>query len=87
MHEFQLLHNGDSALLSFYQTVPYDLSPEGLTSGLGYMLQSGFQEVDVASGAVLFEWYSLDHVDPSASKIAPGISETSGDGRCRHLLR
>ncbi|MCJ1373344.1 hypothetical protein MMC20_004572 [Loxospora ochrophaea] len=39
-----------------------------------------FQEVDVQTQAVLFEWHSLDHVDPSLSYILPKTTEVSGDG-------
>lgn len=39
-----------------------------------------FQEVDVSSGEVIFEWHSSDHVDLSASYVLPGESEVSGNG-------
>lgn len=66
--------------MSFYQTVPYDMTPFNFTSGLGYLMESGFQEIDVESGAVLFEWYSLNHVDPSETVIQPNTSDVSGTG-------
>lgn len=66
--------------MTFYQTVPYDLSPLNITSGLGYVIDSGFQEIDVESGAVLFEWYSLNHVDILDTVIQPNTSDVSGTG-------
>jgi hypothetical protein len=86
-HEFQLVDDGEKALVSFYQTVPFDLSPLTITGGLGYVMESGFQEIDVESGDVLFEWYSLDHVGLLDTKIVPNSSDTSGLGTCRTVLR
>ena len=77
-HEFQLMDDGKTAIVSFYQTVPHDMSYFNFTGGLPYVMQSGFQEIDVASGDVLFEWYSLNHVDISESHILPNSSDVSG---------
>ncbi|KXT17395.1 hypothetical protein AC579_3853 [Pseudocercospora musae] len=79
-HEFQLMDDGKTAIVSFYQTVPHDMSYFNYTGGMPYVMQSGFQEIDVASGDVLFEWYSLNHVDISESHILPNSSDVSGFG-------
>ncbi|KAK4505016.1 hypothetical protein PRZ48_002979 [Zasmidium cellare] len=79
-HEFHLVDNGTHALVTFYQTVPFDLSPINITSGMGFLMQGGFQEIDVESGDVLFEWYSVNHVDLLDSVIQPNTSDVSGTG-------
>ena len=80
MHEFKVIHEGRSALMTQYLRRVYDMCPWGLCDGLGYIHQGAFQEVDIESGEVLFEWHSLDHVDPHESWVPPGSTETSGTG-------
>lgn len=80
MHEFKLINNGKSALMSQYLRSVYDLCPWKLCDGLGYIQQGAFQEVDVETGKVLFEWRSLDHVDPLESYVLPSTTEISGSG-------
>ncbi|THV85390.1 hypothetical protein D6D02_08023 [Aureobasidium pullulans] len=80
MHEFQLLNDGDTAILSAYQIVPFDLSYFNITTGLGWLSEGVFQEVNVTTGEVLFEWFSTNHVDPSESQITPNSTDTGGDG-------
>lgn len=65
LHEFQLTPRG-TAFISAYQRVPRDLGGVGgPTHGFAY--DSVVQEVDVATGKVVFEWHSLDHVRLSES--------------------
>ncbi|HMJ01165.1 MAG TPA: arylsulfotransferase family protein [Gaiellaceae bacterium] len=59
-HEFLLTPQG-TALMTIYHDVPYDLSPVGGPAD-GVAVDGIVQEIDVASGRVLFEWHSLDHV-------------------------
>lgn len=80
MHEFRVIEDGKSALMTQYLRSVYDLCPWNLCDGLGYIQEGAFQEVDVDSGKVLFEWRSLDHVDPSESWVDPGTTEISGSG-------
>ncbi|KIW48141.1 uncharacterized protein PV06_00760 [Exophiala oligosperma] len=80
MHEFKLIEDGKSALLTQYLRSVYDLCPWNLCDGLGYIQEGAFQEVDVDSGKVVFEWRSLDHVDPSESYVDPSTTEISGTG-------
>ncbi len=59
-HEFRLTQEG-TALITIYNAVTRDLSSVGgSTSGL--VIDGVVQEIDIASGKVLFEWHSLDHV-------------------------
>lgn len=79
-HDFKLLNDGASALLVAFETVPYDLTAYGVTTGQGWVVQGAFQEVDVETGEVLFEWRSLDHVDPSVSYVRPNTTNVAGNG-------
>lgn len=80
MHEFQLINDGKSAIVSAYQTIPYDLTGYNVTNGLGWLQEGVFQEIDVETGEVMYEWFSTNHVDPSASFVGVGASDISGDG-------
>jgi Arylsulfotransferase (ASST) len=65
LHEFLLTPRG-TALLTAYNTVGADLSAVGgPTSGL--VVDGIVQEIDVATGDLVFEWHSLDHVDVDRS--------------------
>ncbi len=64
-HEFALTPQG-TALITIYHQVPYDLSSVGGPAD-GSVLDGVVQEIDVATGKVLFEWHSLDHVPLSDS--------------------
>jgi hypothetical protein len=59
-HEFALTPEG-TALITIYHAVPYDLSSVGGPVN-GQVLDGIVQEIDVATGKVLFQWNSLDHV-------------------------
>jgi hypothetical protein len=80
MHEFSLLPDGKSALMTQYLRSVHDLCIFGICNGLGYINQGAFQEVEVETGKVLFEWRSLDHIDPSESYVGPSTTEISGTG-------
>ena len=64
-HEF-LISPQDTALITIYNPVPWDLSPLGGPKD-GRVWEGIVQELDIESGEVLFEWRSLEHV---------GIEET-----------
>jgi hypothetical protein len=82
MHEFMLINNGKSALMTQYIRSVYDLciEPWNLCDGLGYIQSGVFQEVHVDTGKVIFQWNSLDHVDPHESWVPPSSTEISGSG-------
>lgn len=67
LHEFQLTENG-TALLTAYFSKPADLSAYGIKDGL--LWDSGFQEIDLETGELLFEWRASDHYLPTDS-LAP----------------
>jgi len=59
-HEFQLTDRGTALMIS-YHVVPWDLSElRGRRDGI--VEDCVVQEVDVASGAVLFEWHTLGSI-------------------------
>ncbi|QIN85366.1 ArsR family transcriptional regulator (plasmid) [Rubrobacter tropicus] len=68
-HEF-LITARDTALLVIYGPARRDLSAVGGAPD-GAVLEGVIQEIDVASGEVLFEWHSLEHVDVSESYRRP----------------
>lgn len=85
MHEFRMTphSNGTTVLMTIYQPRTYDLTTNPsfkIKNGMGWIVEGVFQEVDIETGRVVFEWRSLDHVDPSVSYIYPGTTDTSGDG-------
>lgn len=73
LHEFVITAQ-DTALITAYRTVKADLSAVG-GSGQGQTLEGIVQEIDIATGAVLFEWHSLQHVG-----IEESHAELSGSG-------
>ena len=72
-HEFSLTAAG-TALVTIYSAVQWDLRPVGGPQN-GTVLDGIVQEIDIASGQVLFEWHSLDHValTDSYSKYVAGV--------------
>lgn len=62
-HEFEIV-NEETALIQIYHPVPMDLSPYGALPEQQWIVDARFQELDIATGKLLFEWSSLDHVEP-----------------------
>lgn len=85
MHEFRMTphSNGTTVLMTVYQPRHYDLAANPryrVAGGMGWLVEGVFQEVDIETGKVVFEWRSTDHLDPSLSYTFPGTTDTSGDG-------
>ena len=68
LHEFQLTPRG-TAFITAYNEVAADLSGVGGPKR-GFVDDSVVEEVDIATGRVLFEWHSIDHVPLSESTQA-----------------
>jgi hypothetical protein len=66
LHEFQLTPEGTALLTCTPPTVKRDLKPIGGPSP-GQVIESVFQEIDVASGRLIRQWKGLDHVDVGES--------------------
>jgi hypothetical protein len=79
MHEFTLTDQG-TALVSAYRQHTVDLSALGGKTN-GTILSGVVQEIDVATGEVVFEWDSLDHVPVTETKdkFAGGTPENPFD--------
>lgn len=60
LHELNITPQG-TALITIYRPTPADLSGVG-GSKHGQVLAGVAQEIDIATGKLLFEWDSLDHV-------------------------
>jgi len=68
-HEF-LITPQDTALITIYSEVPWDLSYIGGPTNSA-VLDGIVQEVDIETGKVLFEWHSLEHVALEESYFEP----------------
>jgi hypothetical protein len=73
-HEFRLTR-WNTALITIYNPVAYDLSPFGGPKD-AKVVDGIVQEIDVASGRVLFEWHSIEHVSIDESQAA--VPTTNG---------
>ncbi|KAB8339276.1 hypothetical protein FH972_022209 [Carpinus fangiana] len=78
-HEFRLINDGESALITVYQPTPWDLSRINIRSQ-GWVQDGMFQEINVATGKVVFQWNALNHIDPFTSYVYPKGSDVAGDG-------
>src|SRR5882724_10659399 len=68
-HEFRLTPQG-TALVVLNREKTADLTPFGGPAD-GKVLENGLQEIDVATGAVVHEWWSLDHVPITDTDVQP----------------
>jgi len=76
LHELVLTPEG-TALITVYRPIPADLSAAGGPVN-GTLLDSGFQEVDIATGRVLTQWNASDHVALDETYLSAATS--SGEG-------
>ncbi|KAI1177861.1 Arylsulfotransferase-domain-containing protein [Nemania sp. FL0916] len=65
LHEFHITPRG-SALITIYNSVPADLSAIGGPEK-GWALDCIFQEIDIETGALVFEWSAFEHVAINAT--------------------
>ncbi len=79
-HEFRVINNGTQALMTMFRPVQFDLSQAGITDGQGWLLDGVFQNVNVTTREVLFEWHASDHVPLNNTEVLPNGSDISGDG-------
>ncbi|KAK4450189.1 ASST-domain-containing protein [Podospora aff. communis PSN243] len=77
-HEFTIV-NEETGLIEVYQPVPRDLSAWGGSPEQQWIVNAIFQELDIATGKLLFEWSSLDHVSPDEA-ILPLNPGQAGSG-------
>ncbi|KAI1374352.1 ASST-domain-containing protein [Hypoxylon crocopeplum] len=72
-HEFHII-NEETGLIQIYQPVVRDLTAWGGSAQQQWIVNAIIQELDIATGELLFEWASLDHVSPDEAilPINPG---------------
>jgi hypothetical protein len=71
-HEFHVL-NEKTAVIQIYQPVPRDLTEWGASEDQQWIVNAIFQELDITTGELLFEWASLDHVSPDGKSSSLDI--------------
>src|SRR5918998_3491956 len=75
-HEF-LISPQDTALITIYNAVPWDLSSVGGSKD-SVAIQGIVQELDIQTGEVLFEWRSIDHVALEETYVTPSEDHFPG---------
>lgn len=75
LHEFQLTPQG-TALITAYDPIHCDLASVGGPAD-GAVTDGIFQEIDVRTGLVMFQWTSLDHVALAESYAPANVSDTA----------
>jgi Arylsulfotransferase (ASST) len=75
LHEFQLTPQG-TALITAYDPIYCNLSSVG-GSADGAVTDGTFQEIDVRTGLVMYQWTSLDHVALGESYAPASTSDTA----------
>lgn len=64
LHEFKISPQ-DTALLTVYDTTSADLTGMGMGRGAnGWIVDNMFQEINIETGELLFEWRASDHFHP-----------------------
>lgn len=74
LHEFQITDN-NTALLTIYHTIPADLTSIGGPLS-GWIYDCIFQEVDIATGELIFEWRASLHYPINST-----LEELKGRGK------
>jgi hypothetical protein len=75
LHEFQLTPQG-TALITAYDPIYCNLSSVGGAAD-GAVTDGTFQEIDVRTGLVMYQWTSLDHVALAESYAPASTSDTA----------
>lgn len=84
VHEFTVLPGG-TAITTIFQPTPYDLTSFGVKQPIGWVIDGIFQEIDIQTGEVLFEWRSLDHVGLNETYNLLGSNADAGTGNTTTL--
>ena len=70
-------------MLTVYNNVTFDLTSVG-GDAAGTLIDCWIQEVDIATGALLFNWSIYDHISPYESYALPG--ELVDDARVYNFI-
>ncbi|KJK67532.1 Arylsulfotransferase ASST [Aspergillus parasiticus SU-1] len=79
MHELNIIDN-TSVLIAIYQPRRYNLEAYNVSADSGWVMDGVFQEINITTGDVLFEWRSLDHVGISETYTPIRLNPVVGDG-------
>jgi Arylsulfotransferase (ASST) len=71
LHEF-LITSRDTALIAIFSQIPGDATAIGGPAA-AQIVEGVVQEIEIATGRVLFEWHSLEHV-PVAETLRPDLA-------------
>ncbi|KAI5464832.1 ASST-domain-containing protein [Mariannaea sp. PMI_226] len=66
LHEFKITENG-SALITIYHRANADMSSFGISKG--WIFDSIFQEIDLETGKLIFEWHASDHFPVGETQV------------------
>ncbi|KAF2098297.1 hypothetical protein NA57DRAFT_77086 [Rhizodiscina lignyota] len=72
-HEFQLTDNG-TALITVYEPMPFNLSIIDSDLTNGFIVDSLFQELDIETGKLVFQWRASDHYQLNATYNPLGVT-------------
>ena len=78
-HEFFVQPSGKTVLATIYNQVADDTASQGIP-GVTNVTEGMFQEIDLDTGAVIFEWHSLKWVPVNESYVLPNTTDISGAG-------
>ncbi|KAJ5698815.1 hypothetical protein N7462_000820 [Penicillium macrosclerotiorum] len=67
-HEFHVIDER-TALIQVYQPIPIDLTRWGGSPEQQWIVNAIFQELNIETGELLFEWSSLEHVSPDEAVL------------------
>jgi hypothetical protein len=76
IHEIELTDEG-TALMSAYEPMEYDLTAYNISNG--WLADSIFEEIDIATNNLLFSWRASEHIALNASYADPGATGISQD--------
>ncbi|KAJ5226910.1 uncharacterized protein N7469_006916 [Penicillium citrinum] len=76
IHEFNVI-DGKTALIEVFDTIPANLTAFGGNSSQKWLGNGIFQEIDISTGKLLFEWNALNHLDPEDTLVPLGSTESN----------
>ncbi|CAD0112463.1 unnamed protein product [Aureobasidium uvarum] len=76
IHEIELTNDG-TALMTAYEPIQYDLTAYDIENG--WLADSLFEEVDIATNDLIFSWRASEHIALNASYADPGATGISQD--------
>lgn len=72
LHEFKITEDG-SAIITVYERIKADLQNMDMEHSSGRIIVDGiFQDIDIATGQLLFEWRASEHLDHPALQSTDG---------------